>query len=75
MVKPKNCRTIGGRDYSRSRADFAKRSSGRFCRKIANADQIVIGASIRYGHFNPLVYQFVEQHYPALNAKKTAFTV
>ncbi|HDL5121297.1 TPA: menaquinone-dependent protoporphyrinogen IX dehydrogenase, partial [Mannheimia haemolytica] len=44
-----------------------------FAEKIANADQIVIGASIRYGHFNPLVYQFVEQHYPALNAKKTAF--
>lgn len=32
-----------------------------FAEKIANADQIVIGASIRYGHFNPLVYQFVEQ--------------
>ncbi|HHW7570927.1 TPA: menaquinone-dependent protoporphyrinogen IX dehydrogenase [Mannheimia haemolytica] len=44
-----------------------------FAEKIANADQIVIGASIRYGHFNPLVYQFVEQHYLALNAKKTAF--
>lgn len=46
-----------------------------FAEKLQNADQIVIGASIRYGHFNPLVYQFVEQHYPALNAKKTAFTV
>ncbi|MFA9488890.1 MULTISPECIES: menaquinone-dependent protoporphyrinogen IX dehydrogenase [unclassified Mannheimia] len=44
-----------------------------FAEKIANADQIVIGASIRYGHFSPLVYQFVEQHYVALNQKKTAF--
>ncbi|MEG9476775.1 menaquinone-dependent protoporphyrinogen IX dehydrogenase [Mannheimia indoligenes] len=44
-----------------------------FAEKIANADQIVIGASIRYGHFNPLVYQFVERHYVALNQKKTAF--
>ncbi|MEG9490929.1 menaquinone-dependent protoporphyrinogen IX dehydrogenase [Mannheimia indoligenes] len=44
-----------------------------FGEKIANADQIVIGASIRYGHFNPLVYQFVEQHYVVLNQKKTAF--
>lgn len=44
-----------------------------FAQKIANADQIVIGASIRYGHFNPLVYQFIEQHYATLNQKKTAF--
>ncbi|MEG9486948.1 menaquinone-dependent protoporphyrinogen IX dehydrogenase [Mannheimia indoligenes] len=44
-----------------------------FAEKIANADQIVVGASIRYGHFNPLVYQFVEQHYVVLNQKKTAF--
>lgn len=44
-----------------------------FAEKMANADQIVIGASIRYGHFNPLVYQFVEQHYATLNRKKTAF--
>lgn len=44
-----------------------------FAQKIVNADQIVIGASIRYGHFNPLVYQFIEQHYTTLNQKKTAF--
>lgn len=44
-----------------------------FAEKIANADQIVIGASIRYGHFNPLVYQFVEQYHATLNRKKTAF--
>ncbi|QLB17993.1 menaquinone-dependent protoporphyrinogen IX dehydrogenase [Mannheimia granulomatis] len=44
-----------------------------FAEKIANADQIVIGASIRYGHFNPLVYQFVEQYYDIFNRKKTAF--
>lgn len=44
-----------------------------FAEKIANADQIVIGASIRYGHFNPLVYQFVEQYHTTLNRKKTAF--
>ena len=44
-----------------------------FAEKLANADQIVIGASIRYGHFNPLVYQFVAEHQTVLNQKKSAF--
>lgn len=44
-----------------------------FVEKIANADQIVVGASIRYGHFNKLVYAFVEQHFEKLNEKPTAF--
>ena len=44
-----------------------------FAEKLANADQIVIGASIRYGHFNPLVYQFVAEHQAVLNQKKSAF--
>ena len=44
-----------------------------FAEKLANADQIVIGASIRYGHFNPLVYQFVAEHQVVLNQKKSAF--
>lgn len=50
-----------------------KSQAVNFSEKIANADQVVIGASIRYGHFNPLVYQFIERHYVALNQKKTAF--
>lgn len=44
-----------------------------FTEKLANADQIVIGASIRYGHFNPLVYAFVAKHKAVLNQKKSAF--
>lgn len=44
-----------------------------FAEKIANADQIVVGASIRYGHFNKLVYDFVEQHFAKLNEKPSAF--
>ena len=44
-----------------------------FAEKLANADQIVIGASIRYGHFNPLVYRFVAEHQTVLNQKKSAF--
>ena len=44
-----------------------------FAEKLANADQIVIGASIRYGHFNPLMYKFVAEHQVVLNQKKSAF--
>lgn len=44
-----------------------------FAEKLANADQVVLGASIRYGHFNPLVYQFIEQHWQTLNQKRSAF--
>lgn len=40
---------------------------------FANFDQIVIGASIRYGHFDPLLEQFIAQHTALLNAKKSAF--
>ena len=41
--------------------------------QLAAFDQIVIGASVRYGHFNPLVYQFIAQHFAILNQKTTAF--
>lgn len=44
-----------------------------FAEKMANADQIVVGASVRYGHFNPLVYQFVAQYAEQLNSKPSAF--
>lgn len=40
---------------------------------FANFDQIIIGASIRYGHFDPLLEQFISQHTELLNAKKSAF--
>ncbi|OOH89280.1 protoporphyrinogen oxidase [Pasteurellaceae bacterium 15-036681] len=36
-------------------------------------ETIVIGASIRYGHFNPLLEKFIAQHYELLNRKKSAF--
>ena len=43
-----------------------------FAEKLADADQIVIGASVRYGHFNPQVYQFVAEQQVVLNQKKSA---
>lgn len=44
-----------------------------FAEKLADAAQIVIGASVRYGHFNPQVYQFVAEQQVVLNQKKSAF--
>lgn len=40
---------------------------------FANFDQIIIGASIRYGHFDPLLEKFIGQHFALLNSKKSAF--
>lgn len=40
---------------------------------LADYDQIVIGASIRYGHFRPALYDFVARHAGLLASKPTAF--
>jgi menaquinone-dependent protoporphyrinogen oxidase len=36
-------------------------------------DRVVIGASIRYGHFHPAVDRFVKKHAATLNAMPSAF--
>ena len=38
-------------------------------------DRVIIGASVRYGHFNKQVYRFVERHHELLNAKSAVFLV
>jgi len=40
---------------------------------LINNDVIIIGASIRYGKHNPLVYKFVRANRDALEKKSTAF--
>lgn len=40
---------------------------------FANFDQIIVGASIRYGHFDPLLEQFIARHSELLNQKVSAF--
>ncbi|MFQ1022849.1 menaquinone-dependent protoporphyrinogen IX dehydrogenase [Avibacterium paragallinarum] len=40
---------------------------------LTEFDCIVIGASIRYGHFNKRLYKFIEKHTALLNQKRTAF--
>lgn len=41
--------------------------------QLERFDCIIIGASIRYGHFDPILEQFIQQHYALLNQKKSAF--
>ena len=41
--------------------------------ELANYDRIIIGASIRYGHFNKALYKTLEKHTALLNPKTTAF--
>jgi len=41
--------------------------------KLADYAVVVIGASIRYGHFNPALDKFVKQHTDELNRLPTAF--
>lgn len=41
--------------------------------ELANYDRIIIGASIRYGHFNKVLYKTLEKHTALLNQKTTAF--
>ena len=36
-------------------------------------DRVIIGASVRYGHFNKQVYRFVERHHELLNEKSAVF--
>lgn len=50
-----------------------KAEAVNFAEKIAAADQVILGASIRYGHFHPRLFAFIEQHYSLLNQKKSAF--
>ncbi|WP_421595722.1 menaquinone-dependent protoporphyrinogen IX dehydrogenase [Rahnella sp. PD4] len=40
---------------------------------LKSYDQIMIGASIRYGHFNPVLDKFVKKHAETLNRMPSAF--
>lgn len=40
---------------------------------IAEADHVVLGASIRYGKFNPQLLQFIEQNLTSLQEKSSSF--
>lgn len=40
---------------------------------LSQYERVVIGASIRYGHLNKKLYQFIEQHLEQLQQGKVAF--
>lgn len=40
---------------------------------LADYDAVLIGGSIRYGHFKKLLLDFIENNAPLLNTKKSAF--
>ena len=40
---------------------------------LKSYDQVMIGASIRYGHFNPVLDKFVKKHADTLNQMPSAF--
>jgi len=40
---------------------------------LANYDKVMIGASIRYGHFNPLLDKFIKAHLATLRSLPSAF--
>ncbi|CCN85360.1 Protoporphyrinogen oxidase [Vibrio nigripulchritudo SFn27] len=40
---------------------------------LSGYDKVVIGASIRYGHLNKKLYQFIDRHLEALNQANAAF--
>ncbi|KAB2824934.1 menaquinone-dependent protoporphyrinogen IX dehydrogenase [Aliivibrio finisterrensis] len=42
---------------------------------FADYDRVVIGASIRYGHLNKKLYQFIAKHQIALEKTKAAFFI
>ncbi len=40
---------------------------------LSKYDKVIIGASIRYGHFNIKLYQFIDSHLEQLNQSNAAF--
>ena len=40
---------------------------------ISDFDRVIIGASIRYGHFNKMLYQFIEKNVELLQERQNAF--
>lgn len=42
---------------------------------LSDYDRVVIGASIRYGHLNKKLYQFITRHQVALEQAKAAFFI
>ncbi len=52
---------------------YSLRKKAITSQELANSDNIIIGASVRYGGFDPLLKEFIQQHHLILNQKNSAF--
>ena len=68
----KICETIKNNSIYKKSTEIINLNEA-FKKKIANYDPVIIGASIRYGQHNPMVYKFIEKYKDALENRKSAF--
>ena len=68
----KICETIKDNSINKSSYEVISLNEA-FYKEIEKYDQIIIGASIRYGRHSPRVYKFIKDNKNILEKKKTAF--
>tara|TARA_B100002052_G_C15816089_1_gene568289 strand:+ start:757 stop:1278 length:522 start_codon:yes stop_codon:yes gene_type:complete len=68
----KICETIKNNSIYKKSTEIINLNEA-FKKKIAKYDRVIIGASIRYGQHNPMVYKFIEKNKDALENRKSAF--
>ena len=68
----KICETIKNNSINKNNYEILSLKEA-FNKKIEKYDQIIIGASIRYGKHSPEVYKFIDNNKNILDKKKSAF--
>ena len=68
----KICETIKNNSIYKKSTEIVNLNEA-FKKKIVKYDRVIIGASIRYGQHNPMVYRFIEKNKDALENRKSAF--
>ena len=68
----KICESIKNNSINKSSYEIISLEEA-FNKEIEKYDQIIIGASIRYGVHSPRVYKFIKNNKDILNEKKSAF--
>ena len=68
----KICETIKNNSIYKKSTEIVNLNEA-FKKKIVKYDRVIIGASIRYGQHNPMVYKFIEKNKDVLENRKSAF--
>ena len=68
----KICETIKNNSIYKKSTEIVNLNEA-FKKKIVKYDRVIIGASIRYGQHNPMVYKFIEKNKDTLENRKSAF--